>query len=112
MLRSRPDGALSGSINHWVIPPRREGGPVTSDTKGQPITRPAGESRARATLGDFRASGSRWYLLALSATAVDTVRSELARLLLKWLLARLAAVSWLRRARTARVTNRPLTGVS
>lgn len=58
----------------------------------------------------FHASGSCWYLLAVSATGADTVRSDLAGLLLKWLLAGLVAVSWLRRARTARVTNHLLTG--
>jgi len=81
-----------------------------TDPKGQPITRPAGEGRVRATAGDFHASGSWWYLFAVSATGADTVRSELAGLLLKWLLAGLVALSWLRGARTARVTNRPLTG--
>ena len=62
-----------------------------TDPKGQPITRPAGEGRVRATAGDFHASGSWWYLFAVSATGADTVRSELAGLLLKWLLA-----GWLR----------------
>lgn len=75
-----------------------------TDPKGQPITRPAGEGRVRATARDFRALGSRWYLLAVSATAVDTVRSDLAGLLLEWLLAGLVAVSWLRKARAARVS--------
>ena len=82
-----------------------------TDAEGQPITWPADESRVRATAGDFHASGSRWYLLAVSATGVDTVRSDFAGLLLKWLLAGLVAVSWLRGARTVRVTNRPLRGV-
>jgi uncharacterized protein len=57
----------------------------------------------------FHASGSCWYLLAVSATGADTVRSDLAGLLLKWLLAGLVAVSWLRTARTTRDTNRLLT---
>jgi hypothetical protein len=83
-----------------------------TDPKGQPITRPAGEGRLRATAGDFRALGSRWYLLAVSATAVDTVRSDLAAPLLKWLLAGLVALSRLRWARTTRPTNRPLSSVS
>jgi hypothetical protein len=83
-----------------------------TDAKGQPITRPAGEGRVRATAGDFHASGSWWFLLAVSATGADTVRSDLFGLLLKWLLAGLVAVSWLHRAHTARVTNRPLSGVS
>jgi hypothetical protein len=82
------------------------------DAKGQPITRPAGWGRVRATARDFHASGSWWYLLAVNAAGADTVRSELARLLLKWLLAGLVALSWLRGARTVRVTNRPLRGVS
>ena len=83
-----------------------------TDANGQPMTRLAGWGRGGATAGDFHASGSWWYLFAVSATGADTVRSDLAGLLLKWLLAGLVAVSWLRRARTARVTNRPLTGVS
>jgi hypothetical protein len=83
-----------------------------TDANGQPMTRLAGWGRGGATAGDFHASGSWWYLFAVSATAADTVRSDLAGLLLKWLLAGLVAVSWLRRARTARVTNRPLTGMS
>jgi hypothetical protein len=81
-----------------------------TDTTRQPITRPAGEGRVRATAGDFHASGRWWYLFAVSATAADTVRSDLAAPLLKWLLSRLVALSWLRRARTMRATNRPLTG--
>jgi hypothetical protein len=64
-----------------------------TDAKGQPITRPAGEGRVRATAGDFHASGSWWFLLAVSATGADTVRSDLAAPLLKWLLARLVALS-------------------
>ena len=83
-----------------------------TDAKGQPMTRLAGWGRGGATAGDFHASGNWWYLFAVSATAADTVRSGLAGLLLKWLLAGLVAVSRLRRARTARVTNRPLTGGS
>jgi hypothetical protein len=83
-----------------------------TDANGQPMTRLAGWGRGGATAGDFHASGSWWYLFAVSATGADTVRSDLAALLLEWLLAGLVAVSWLRRARTARVTNRPLTGVS
>jgi uncharacterized protein len=55
----------------------------------------------------LHASGSWWYLLAISATAADTVRSDLAGLLLKWLLAGLVAVSWLRKARAARVSPTP-----
>jgi hypothetical protein len=81
-----------------------------TDAKGQPITRPAGEGRVRATAGDFHASGSWWFLLAVSATGANTVRSDLAAPLLKWLIAGLVALSWLRRARTTRATNRPLTG--
>ena len=81
-----------------------------TDANGQPMTRLAGWGRGGATAGDFHASGSWWYLFAVSATGADTVRSDLAGLLLKWLLARLVALSWLRGARTARVTNRPLTG--
>jgi hypothetical protein len=83
-----------------------------TDANGQPITRPAGWGRLGATAGNFHASGSWWYLFAVSATGADTVRSDLAGLLLKWLLARLVAVSWLHGAHTARVTNRPLAGVS
>jgi hypothetical protein len=83
-----------------------------TDANGQPMTRPAGWGRGGATAGDFHASGSWWYLFAVSAAGADTVRSDLAALLLKWLLAGLVAVSWLHRARTARVTNRPLTGAS
>jgi hypothetical protein len=82
------------------------------DAKGQPITRPAGWGRVRATARDFHASGSWWYLLAVNAAGADTVRSDFAGLLLKWLLAGLVALSWLRGARTVRVTNRPLRGVS
>ena len=67
-----------------------------TDSKGQPTIRPAGEGRVRATGGDFHSSGSRWYLLAVSATGVDTVRSDFAGMLLKWLLGGLVAVSWLR----------------
>ena len=83
-----------------------------TDANGQPMTRLAGWGRGGATAGDFHASGSWWYLFAISATGADTVRSDLAGLLLKWLLAGLVAVSWLHRAHTARVTNRPLSGVS
>jgi hypothetical protein len=60
-----------------------------TDANGQPMTRLAGWGRGG-----------------------DTVRSDLAGLLLKWLLAGLVVVSWLHRAHTARVTNRPLSGVS
>ena len=81
-----------------------------TDANGQPMTRLAGWGRGGATAGDFHASGSWWYLFAVSATGADTGRSELAGLLLKWLLAGLVALAWLRGARTARVTNRPLTG--
>jgi uncharacterized protein len=44
----------------------------------------------------FHASGSWWLLLAISATGAETVRSDLAALLLKWLLAGLVIASWLR----------------
>ena len=83
-----------------------------TDANGQPMTRLAGWGRGGATAGDLHASGSWWYLLAVSATGADTVRSDLAAPLLKWLLAGLVAVSWLHRAHTARATNRPLSGVS
>jgi hypothetical protein len=83
-----------------------------TDANGQPMTRLAGWGRGGATAGDFHASGSWWYPFAVSATAADTVRSELAGLLLRWLLAGLVAVWWLHRAHTARVTNLPLSGVS
>ena len=83
-----------------------------TDANGQPMTRLVGWGRGGATAGNFHASGSWWYLLAVSATGADTVRSNLAARLLKWLLAGLVAVSWLHRAHTARVTNRPLSGVS
>ena len=83
-----------------------------TDANGQPMTRLAGWGRGGATAGDFHASGNWWYLFAASATGADTVRSDLAGLLLKWLLAGLVAVSWLCGAHTARVTNRPLSGVS
>jgi hypothetical protein len=83
-----------------------------TDAKGQLITRPAGWGRVGTPAGDFHTKRSWWYLLADSATGADTVRSDLAAPLLNWLLAGLVAVSWLRGARTARVTNRPLTGVS
>ena len=62
-----------------------------TDANGQPMTRLAGWGRGGATAGDFHASGSWWYLFAVSATAADTVRSDLAGLLLKWLLAGLVA---------------------
>ena len=83
-----------------------------TDANGQPMTRLAGWGRGGATAGDFHASGSWWYLFAVNATASNTVRSDLAGLLLKRLLAGLVAVSWLHRAHTAGVTNRPLSGVS
>jgi hypothetical protein len=83
-----------------------------TDAKVQPMTRPTGWGRGGATAGNFHASGSWWYLLAVSATGADTVGSDLAAPLLKWLLAGLGAVSWLRGARTTRATNRPLSGVS
>jgi uncharacterized protein len=47
----------------------------------------------------FHASGSWWLLLAISATGAETVRSDLAALLLKWLLAGLVIASWLRSGR-------------
>ena len=53
----------------------------------------------------LHASASWWYLVAVSATAAETVRSDLAGLLLKWLLAGLVALSWLRKARAARVSS-------
>jgi hypothetical protein len=56
-----------------------------TDANGQPMTRPAGWGRGGATAGVFHASGSWWYLFAVSATAADTVRSDLTGLLLKWL---------------------------
>ena len=79
-----------------------------TDAKGQVITRPAGWGRLGATAGNFHASGSWWLLLAVSPTGADTVRSDLAGLLPKWLLAGLVAVSLFRGARTVRVANRPL----
>jgi hypothetical protein len=81
-----------------------------TDPKGQPITRPASCGRVRATAGDFHAAGSWCYLLAVSATGAHTERSELAGLMLKWLLAGLVALSWLRGTRTVRVSHRALTG--
>jgi hypothetical protein len=83
-----------------------------TDANGEPMPRPTGWDRGGATAGDFHASGSWWYLFAVNATPADTVRSDFAGLLLKWLLAGLVAVSWLPRAHAARVTNRPLSGVS
>jgi hypothetical protein len=80
------------------------------DARGQPITRPAGWGRVRATAGDFHASGSWWYLRAVSASGSDTVRFDLAAPLPKGLLARLVALTWLRGPRTTRPTNRPLIG--
>jgi hypothetical protein len=42
-----------------------------TDANGQPMTRLAGWGRGGATAGDFHASGSWWYLFAVSATAAD-----------------------------------------
>ena len=47
------------------------------DAKGQPITRPAGWGRVRATARDFHASGSWWYLLAVNAPRGGSAPSTL-----------------------------------
>ena len=83
-----------------------------TDAKGQLITRPAGWGRVGGTAGDSHTKRSWWYLLAVTSTGADTVRSDLAARLLNRLTAGLVALWWLRGARTTRATNGPLSGVS